>query len=312
MGLGSWLEGFKTARREPSGTADAAVEEQAAERLRRIAAREIAETVSKAERQANAQANRSPELAAIIAAARGRPIVFRENYPPPAEPGLSFYGGVPIGPAGMAWPRGPADNRPLTFLMQWEGAALAGQDTTGLLPRGGVLYLFSSLRWGDEMVFRFVHEGGDTTGWMPLPVPGDLPVAWGEEAVHSSPFVSPHVPVEQQRPPRLLPCWPFAPVAIDYPEANGDEGDGPHFWRDDAVVKEMLIRAQDPDARLVPDSVAPPAKFARPFCRLSARLGGGSRNRGGGTGQAAAGLALEVVRAGRRRGGSGGDDCCLA
>ena len=265
MRLGSWLAGFKTAQREPSTTADKAAQEQAAERLRRIAAREIAEAVSQAERQANAQANRSPELAAVIAAARGRPIVFRESYPPSAKPGLSFYGGVPIGPAGMAWPRGPADNLPLTFLMQWEGAALAEQDTTGLLPRDGVLYLFSSLRWGDDMVFRFVHEDGDTTGWGPLPVPDDLPVAWGEEAAYASPFVSRHVPVEQQRPPRLLPCWPFALVAINYPEPDGDEGDEARFWREDAAVKEVLIRAQDPDARLVPDPVAPPTKFARPF-----------------------------------------------
>lgn len=267
MGLSSWLAGFRTARREPSTTADTAAQAQAqvAERLRRIAAREVAEAGSQAERQADARANQSPQLTAIIAAARARPIVFRENYPPPAEPGLSFYGGVPIGPAGMAWPRGPADNLPLTFLMQWEGAALAEQDSTGLLPRDGVLYLFSSLRWGDEMVFRFVHEGGDTAVWVPLPVPDDLPIAWGEEAAHASPFVSPHVPVEQQRPPRLLPCWPFAPVAIEYPEFDGDEGNGPRFWREDTAVKEVLIRVQDPDARLAPDPAAPSTNFVRPF-----------------------------------------------
>ena len=225
-----------------------------------------ADTSAQLERQADAQANRSPELAAIIAAARARPIVFRESYPPPAEPGLSCYGGVPIGPAGMTWPRGPSDNRPLTFMMQWEGAGLAEQDSTGLLPRDGILFLFSSLRWGDEMVFRFVHESGNTAGWRPLAVPDDLPVAWGDRAPYASPFVSPHIPAEQQQPPRLLPCWPFAPVAIDYPESGTEEGDGPRFWREDAAVKEVLIRAQDPDARTVPDPVAArPTIFSRPF-----------------------------------------------
>lgn len=265
MGLGSWLTGFKIARREPSGTADATTHAQAAERLRRIVAGEIPKAVSQAERQVDDRANRLPPLVAIIAAARARPIVFREAYAPPAEPGLSFYGGVPIGPTGMDWPRGPADNRPLTFVMQWEGVALAGEDATGLLPRDGVLYLFSNLIWGDEMVFRFVHEGGGTEGWVPLPVPDDLPVAWGAEAAHASPFVSPNVPVDQQRPPRLLPCWPFAPVAIAYPVPDGDKGDRARFWRDSDAVKEVLIRAQDPDARLVPDPVTPPTNFARPF-----------------------------------------------
>jgi len=209
----------------------------------------------------------SREITAAIEAARTKPIVFRESYPPPAAPGLSFYGGTPIGPVGMIWPRGLADHRPLTFLMQWEAATLAAQDTTGLMPRDGVLYLFSCLLWGEEMEFRFIHEGGQTDGWTLLPVPDDLPVAWGEEAAHASPFVSPHVPADQQQAPRLLPCWPFTPMAIDYPghDEDGSDGDGPRFWRDGSAVKEVLIRAQDPEARLVPGPVSSKAAFARPF-----------------------------------------------
>ena len=149
----------------------------------------------------------------------------------------------------------------------WESAALAEQDATGLLPRDGVLYLFSSLRWGDEMEFRFIHRSGETKDWAPLRIPDDLPEAWGKQAPHSSPFVSPHVPVDRQRAPRLLPCWPFTPVAIKCPapEEGETSGDGPLFWRKGDAIQEVLIRAQDPDAQLVPEPVRPPAAFARPF-----------------------------------------------
>lgn len=191
--------------------------------------------------------------------------MFRETYPAAAEPALSFYGGVPIGPTSMAWPRGPGDGRPLTFLMQLEAVALAKQDATGLLPGDGILYLFSSLRWGDEMVFQFVHQSGDPTGWGSLPIPDDLPHAWGDEAAYASPFVSSHVPINQQRPPRLQPHWPFAPIAIDYRASDEDEGDGPQFWGSDAAIQEKLIRVQDPQGRLVPKPVAPTTAFARPF-----------------------------------------------
>jgi hypothetical protein len=71
----------------------------------------------------------------LIEVARHRFIVFREVFPPPAQAGLSFYGGAPVGPPGMAWPRGGTAGRPLTFVMQWDVAALAAADATGLLRR---------------------------------------------------------------------------------------------------------------------------------------------------------------------------------
>lgn len=57
---------------------------------------------------------------------RGRlhPIVFREICPPPAAAGLSFYGGVPVGPADLPWPRvrNKPGAAPLSFI---EGNPLA-------------------------------------------------------------------------------------------------------------------------------------------------------------------------------------------
>jgi hypothetical protein len=92
----------------------------------------------------------------IVERARLRPIVFREICPPSATTELSFYGGAPIGPDSLAWPRvrnKPGD-APLSFIMQWDSAELARQDVTGLLPRDGALYLFADLTWGDPFDFN--------------------------------------------------------------------------------------------------------------------------------------------------------------
>jgi hypothetical protein len=61
-----------------------------------------------------------PETGSIVERVSLRPIVFREIFPPSATAGLSFYGGVPVGPAKLTWPRvrnKPVD-APLSFIMQ--------------------------------------------------------------------------------------------------------------------------------------------------------------------------------------------------
>jgi hypothetical protein len=52
----------------------------------------------------SAQAETSLPDGAIIDRARKNPIVFKEIFPPAAT-SLSFYGGIPIAPAGFSWPR---------------------------------------------------------------------------------------------------------------------------------------------------------------------------------------------------------------
>jgi hypothetical protein len=216
-----------------------------AEALRLQAEVEIAQAL-----EVNEDGNKpiDPMTARAMEAARWRPILFREMFPPPADPGLSFYGGVPVGPTGMIWPR-EEDGTPLTFLMQWECAALARLDPTDLLPKSGALYLFSTLRWGDAMHFRFLHQQGDH--WRPLTVPADLPPAFGEDAAHSSPMVSARIPAERRDAPQLLPCWPFSPVTIDYPRAEPEEYEHP-FWAD-KLTAELLVHAQDMTGALVPE-----------------------------------------------------------
>lgn len=118
-----------------------------------------------------------PQRGSIVGHVRLRPIVFREIFPPSATAGLSFYGGVPVGPAKLTWPRvriKPGD-APLSFIMQWDCAELAGQDVTGLLPRDGVLYLFFDLTWGDPFDFQFIYARGPVDGMQAMPIPPDLP-----------------------------------------------------------------------------------------------------------------------------------------
>lgn len=208
-----------------------------------------------------------PNAATALGRARQRPILFRQLYPPPPSPGRSFYGGIPVGPAAMAWPRDPRDGSPMTPVLQVDAAALAEQDATGLLPKDGALYLFSNLGWGEDMSFRFVHMADDGRDWIALPVPEDLPPAFGKEGAALSPLSSYRVPLDRQDPPRLLPCWPFVPVGIDYPVLPGDSEDGSdiRFWAEAPAVKEVVLRAQDPFATPGETGSERTPPFARPF-----------------------------------------------
>ncbi len=205
-----------------------------------------------------------------VEAARWRPIVFRETYPPPAEPGLSFYGGAPIAPKDFKWPRVGAygQGAPLHFVMQWDCAALARLDATGLLPRSGALYAFCDLSWGDEMPFRFVHVDGPATDWVEASPPADLGPVFGDEGAHLCPYATARLSRDERGAPTLLPRWPFAPVAIDYPppppDSDDDETSGRLYWSERPPVAEALLAAQN---SLGASMAAPPDPTPRPFAR---------------------------------------------
>ncbi len=187
-----------------------------------------------------------------IETARRRFIAFRDIYPP-ENPGLCFYGGVPVGPAEMVWPRNETEGKPLNFVMQWDARALATADVTGLLPRDGALYLFSNLGWGDGLAFRFVHVGGDGRNWVRLPEPEGLPPIASAE--------------RQGQPPGLPRCQPFLPIGIDYPACSAideDESDGPQFWANAQAVKEAILRAEEAIAApAIPAEEAEGCKYHR-------------------------------------------------
>ena len=210
----------------------------------------------------------------VVERARLRPIVFREICPPPAKAGLSFYGGVPIGPATLAWPgvRNKPGGAPLSFIMQWDCAELAQQDVTGLLPRDGALYLFADLTWGDPFDFQFVHAPGPVHGWQALPIPPGLPSLYGKDGAYQVPFCSPRIAKESQDLPRLLPKWPFAPIAFSYPvpppdpEARPEEESESWFWNDGERTAGALLLVEHPEG--VPAGTRTKQRqsgFARPF-----------------------------------------------
>lgn len=216
-----------------------------------------------------AAAPKPPPADSLLETARYRPIVFREIYPPPADPGLSFYGGAPVAPAGFAWPR--ADAGPLHFVMQWNCAELARLDPTGLLPREGALYLFCDLAWRAGLPFRFVHAAGPATGWTALAPPPDLGPLYGEEGAHCCPYASPHLPKAERGAPNLLPRWPFTPLVIDYPrvvhdDEDEDDGTGRIYWTERSGVGEALLAAQNSADSTPVEAVGPrPGGVARPF-----------------------------------------------
>jgi hypothetical protein len=199
-----------------------------------------------------------PQSDSIIARARLRPIAFRENCPP--SPGLSFYGGAPVGPASLAWPRNKSDDVPLSFIMQWDCTALASQDVTRLLPRDGALYLFADLGWSD---FRFVHAPGPIKDWRALPVPPELPPVYGKGGVHHVPYCSSLIAPERQDVPVLLPRWSFTPLAFSFPATPDTE---PLFWNEGEAVAEALLRLEHPEGVQPATHLRKrQSLFARPF-----------------------------------------------
>jgi len=208
-----------------------------------------------------------PHSPAIINLARLHPIVFREICPPSAT-SLSFYGGLPIAPSDFVWPR--TSNKPgkvpLSFIMQWDCAQLAAQDPTGLLPANGALYLFCDLTWGEPFDFRFVHAPGPSEGWQPLQIPEDLPAVYGDEGAHLVPYCSPRVEKRFQDLPRLLPRWPFAPVAFSYPTPEAGDDTDNRFWSEGDNLSQALLALQHADGHAPSEPLRRQTlPFARPF-----------------------------------------------
>jgi Domain of unknown function (DUF1963) len=193
----------------------------------------------------------------VVDLARFKPIVFRQAFPPASDQGLSYSGGVPTGPAELAWPRFafPDGEAPLTFVMQWDCRALAAQDATGLLPREGVLYFFADLQWRHHEAFRFVHLTGEAESWHPVAPPADLQPLFGEQTAWQVPYCARHVPTEQQDCPVLLPKWPFTPLAFDYPRADVEEPEEEWIWGIGGIGERLIA---------VQDSLGPPSFVYNP------------------------------------------------
>ena len=143
-----------------------------------------------------------------ILAARRQAIVFREIVPPNHDRRhLSFFGGLPIAPAGLHWPeaRGRSGtSRPISFCMQIDCAAIPAAGRLGLMPDQGVLYVFLE---GEANAFRVLYEPGPADSWTEVSPPNSLGPLFSSRAAW-------HWPQSDADWPRLWPKWPFDPALL--------------------------------------------------------------------------------------------------
>lgn len=193
-------------------------------------------------------------------------VLFRQYFPPTHDGTLSFFGGAPIASPGFAWPR-PEGGAPFSFLMQVDCSEIPARARMGL-PDRGTLYFFMDLTWGQQDAFRVIHEdaGGELAEIAP---PDDLPAAFGDEAKYVWKW-----PRGAQELPRLLPKWPFKPVAIDIPadawgEADEEDEQSALLWPNGEPIGELLIKAQGEELRsdylTINDFIGPDGSLLRPF-----------------------------------------------
>lgn len=189
----------------------------------------------------------------------GQAIVFRQYCPPRHDPRqLSFFGGVPIAPRGLAWPSHAVDGRihALHFILQVDLAAIPASAGLGVLPETGVLYLFLDLDWGRSDAFRFLYADNPTNDWVPAHVPDTLTAAYGDQAPYVWQWPR-GLDDGLARCPQLLPKWPFEPVAIDIPDEAleaweqevAEAGESfPFWWPGERIMAPVLLAAQGDDS----------------------------------------------------------------
>lgn len=191
---------------------------------------------------------------ADVLAALRQAIVFRQEFPPKVEPGLSFYGGAPIASPAFAWPCRP-DGAPLHFVLQVDCSAIPAEARLGLLPDSGVLYFFVDLSWEDMDAVSVIHEDEPDETLARVTPPEALSPVFGADARYSFAWINPRGSEAGEKLPRLLPCWPFRPAAIALPVDERSEAER-LWWRDCDAIHAEIARVQD----VVADKHLPPSR----------------------------------------------------
>lgn len=194
-----------------------------------------------------------------------RAIVFREHFPPPADPGFSFYGGAPIVPPGFEWPLGN-EGAPLHFLMQVDCREISEDGRCGLLPGDAVIHVFLDLEWGGPAGYRVLCSTSPDESWTTAEVPSGLAQLYGDEARHAWPWLDPNAAEPPVELPRLLPRWPFQPVTLDLQAAADEDADCSEWWRDSDGTSAELLRVQGDEVVVPPRRVVDEAGgLVRPY-----------------------------------------------
>ena len=148
-----------------------------------------------------------------IAAAQRQAIMFRQHLPPQPD-SLSYWGGTPRLPVDFVWPTfttSSGEIRALTFLGQFDLAAIPADAGLGLLPRTGILAFFLDLHWGAYWNWRVVHVDADPATLVEHDPPATLPPAYADRSAWGW-------PMRDADWPRLLPRWSVDPVVVRAPD----------------------------------------------------------------------------------------------
>ena len=159
--------------------------------------------------------------------------------------------------------------------MQIDCAAVPASARHEAFPAHGVLYFFLDLRWGHSNGFRVLYAGDPTDAFVPASIPAGLSVAYGYEARFAWRWME--ALDEAEAPlPKLLPKWPFDPLAIAIPPALietwrseiDEEQENPVFWWPELrAMDPVLLEAQEARRGVAtPIDAAPPqAGISRPY-----------------------------------------------
>jgi uncharacterized protein YwqG len=205
-------------------------------------------------------------------------IVFLQQMPPAYDPRhLSYFGGLPTAPNSFIWPTWTHEGatEPLHFVMQIDCAAVPSSARHEAFPAHGVLYFFLDLRWGHSNGFRVLYAENATDAFVPAPAPAGLSVAYGSEARFAWRWTE-ALDQPEARLPKLLPKWPFDPLAIAIPPALieawrseiDEENENPVFWWPELRAMDgVLLEAQEARRGVAtPDDAAPAqAGISRPY-----------------------------------------------
>lgn len=208
-------------------------------------------------------ADPEPVLPPAIAAAQLQAIVFRQVFPPHGAPdATSYYGGVPTAQVPFEWPRDPASGQALHFVLQVDCAAIPQEARLGLFPATGTLHFFLDLQWGAGNAFRVIWSPAGSGNWRDIDPPGDIGLAYGDEAAHAWPWA-----LEAEHGTPLLPRWPFDPIAVTLPPAEPEDDDDSPFnaprWSD--VLSDAQGVPVPLNAFTVKDITGDDGAMRRPF-----------------------------------------------
>jgi uncharacterized protein YwqG len=205
-------------------------------------------------------------------------IVFLQQMPPAYDPRhLSYFGGLPTAPKSFLWPSWTHEGvtEPLHFVMQLDCAAVPSSARHEAFPPRGVLYFFLDLRWGHSNGFRVLYADNATDAFAPSSAPAGLSVAYGSEARFAWRWTE-ALDQPEARLPKLLPKWPFDPLAIAIPPALieawrseiDEENESAVFWWPELRAMDgVLLEAQEARRGVAtPSDAAPPqAGISRPY-----------------------------------------------